>query len=122
MATILIADDSPSAVLLLRRILQPLGHEIKVATDGAEAERALFVDGEPPDLAILDIIMPHKNGFELCRALKADPRTARVPVVLVTWMDRQADRFWGLKQGADEYLPKPVDAERLIERVRALLP
>ncbi len=119
MATILIADDSPSAVLLLRRILQPLGHEIVTAADGAEAARAI-ADG-PPDLVILDVVMPRKNGFELCRSLKSDPRTARIPVFLVTSMDREADRFWGLKQGADEYLCKPVDADRLVEKVRSRL-
>jgi twitching motility two-component system response regulator PilH len=119
MATILIADDSPSAVLLLRRILQPLGHDIVTAADGAEAAQAIA--DAPPDLVILDVVMPRKNGFELCRSLKSDPRTARIPVFLVTSMDREADRFWGLKQGADEYLCKPVDPDRLVEKVRSVL-
>jgi len=119
MATILIADDSPSALLLLARILSPLGHHIVQAADGAEAARAIA--DAPPDLVILDVVMPEKNGFELCRSLKSDPRTARIPVFLVTSMDREADRFWGLKQGADEYLCKPVDADRLVEKVRSRL-
>jgi twitching motility two-component system response regulator PilH len=118
MATILIADDSPTAVAVLRRILAPLGHRIVVAADGEEAARALH---GRPDLVILDVVMPKKNGFELCRALKANPDTARIPVFFVTSMTRQADRFWGLKQGADEYLPKPVDAGELLAKVRARL-
>jgi twitching motility two-component system response regulator PilH len=117
-ATILIADDSPTAVALLRRILAPLGHAIVVASDGAEAACALAAR---PDLVILDVIMPKKNGFELCRAMKANPDTAGIPVFFVTSMDRAADRFWGLKQGADEYLCKPVDAGELVAKVRARL-
>jgi twitching motility two-component system response regulator PilH len=120
-ATILIADDSPSAVLLLQRILSPLGHRIVTARDGGEAARAIAEAEALPDLVILDVVMPVQNGFELCRSLKSDPRTARIPIFLVTSMDREADRFWGLKQGADEYLCKPVDAERLVEKVREKL-
>jgi DNA-binding response OmpR family regulator len=119
MATILIADDSPTAVAVLRRMLAPLGHAILVANDGEEAARAV-VD-EKPDLVILDIVMPKQNGFELCRAIKANPKTASIPVFLVTSMAREPDRYWGLRQGADEYLPKPVDEKTLVEKVRARL-
>ena len=120
MATILIADDSPTAVTLLRRILAPLGHHIVVANDGDEAARAV-VDG-PPDLIILDVVMPKQNGFELCRTFKANPATASIPVFLVTSMTREPDRYWGLRQGADEYMTKPVDAQLLVDKVRARLP
>jgi twitching motility two-component system response regulator PilH len=120
MATILIADDSPSAVTILRRILSPLGHAIVVASDGDEAARAV-VDGRP-DLIILDVVMPKQNGFELCRTIKSNPATASIPIFLVTSMTREPDRFWGLRQGADEYLAKPVDPDVLVEKVRARLP
>ena len=120
MAVILIADDSQTALLQLRRILEPLGHLIVTAADGEEAARALAKEA-PPDLAILDVVMPEPNGFELCRSLKADPRTQTMPVFLLTSMTREADRFWGLKQGADEYLTKPIDAPLLVEKVRARL-
>ena len=119
MAKILIAEDSPTAVALLRRALAPLGHELVVVTDGDEASRALAT--ARPDLVILDVVMPKQNGFELCRALKADPSTAKIPVFFVTSMDREADRWWGLKQGADEYIVKPIDAGALVEKVRARL-
>ena len=120
MATILIADDSPTAVTLLRRILAPLGHRIVVASDGDQAARAM-IEG-PPDLVILDVVMPKQNGFELCRNIKANPATASIPVFLVTSMTREPDRYWGLRQGADEYLNKPVDPDVLVRKVRARLP
>jgi twitching motility two-component system response regulator PilH len=119
MATILIADDSPTALTLLERILSPLGHRIVTVADGEQAQRVLAES--PPDLVILDVVMPKLNGFELCRALKADPATASIPIFFVTSMDREADRWWGLKQGADEYIMKPVDAGQLVEKVRARL-
>jgi CheY-like chemotaxis protein len=120
MGTILIADDSPTAIAVLRRILEPLGHRIITANDGEEAARAVAGEGAL-DLVILDIIMPKQNGFELCRLIKSNPRTAAIPVFLVTSMAREPDRYWGLRQGADEYLPKPVDPELLVEKVRARL-
>jgi twitching motility two-component system response regulator PilH len=121
MATILIADDSPTAVLQLKRMLEPLGHVIVVARDGREAARAFTEPSGRPDLALLDVVMPQPNGFELCRALKGNPATQHIPVFLVTSMTRDTDRYWGLKQGADEYLVKPVDEHQLREKVRARL-
>jgi twitching motility two-component system response regulator PilH len=119
-ATILIADDSPTARALLCRILEPLGHTLLAACDGEETLRAI---GEShPDLVILDVVMPKQNGFELCRAIRADPTTREIPIFFVTSMDREADRWWGLKQGADEYFAKPFDAGALLEKVRARLP
>jgi twitching motility two-component system response regulator PilH len=118
-ATILIADDSPTAIALLTRILRPLGHRLVVATDGESAARE--VAQVRPDLVILDVVMPKQNGFELTRALKRNPTTARIPIFLVTSMNREADRYWGLKQGADEFFAKPFDAELLVEAVRARL-
>jgi twitching motility two-component system response regulator PilH len=121
MATILIADDSPTAVLQLKRMLEPLGHVIVVARDGREAARVLGEPASRPDLALLDVVMPQPNGFELCRAVKGNPATQHIPVFLVTSMTRDTDRYWGLKQGADEYLMKPVDEHQLREKVRARL-
>lgn len=119
MAKILIADDSPTALAHLRRELEPLGHEIVEAADG-EAARGKLEDGET-DLLILDIIMPKLNGFQLCRDIRADPQLRRLPIIVVTAMERESDRYWGLKQGADDYLVKPVDGDTLRDKVRALL-
>ena len=119
MATILIADDSPTALAMLKRELAPLGHEIREARDGDEVQSAL--DEVTPDLLILDIIMPKVNGFQLCRAIRADPSRRSLPIIVVTAMERQSDRYWGLKQGADEFFVKPVDGDVLRDKVRSLL-
>ncbi len=120
MAKILIAEDSPTAVELIKRTLNPLGHQIVIANDGENAER-LILD-EKPDLIILDIIMPRMNGFQLCRSLRSNPGFKDLPIIMITSMDRESDRYWGLKQGASEYLVKPVDPNLLLERVKAYLP
>ncbi len=119
MAKILIADDSPTAAALLQRMLAPLGHTILLVSDGEEAVRR--IQHEHPDLVILDIIMPKMNGFQLCRTIRSDPELKDLPIIVVTSMDRESDRYWGLKQGADEYLVKPVDASVLQDKVRHYL-
>lgn len=116
---ILIADDSATAIAVLTRALSPLGYELIVAQDGEEAAR-LAVE-EAPDLLILDVIMPKMHGFQLCRALREHPVTRSVPILFVTAVDRDSDRFWGLQQGANEYLVKPVDAGVLVDKVKAYL-
>ena len=116
MAKILIAEDSATAAAVLKKALAPLGHTILVASDGEEAERQITL--EQPDLVILDIIMPKLNGFQLCRNIRSNPSLSRLKVIMVTSMDRESDRYWGLKQGADEYLTKPVDVEELMSKVR----
>ncbi len=120
MAKILIAEDSATAVELIKRTLSPLGHQIVIANDGENAER-LILD-EKPDLIILDIIMPRMNGFQLCRSLRSNPGFKDLPIIMITSMDRESDRYWGLKQGASEYLVKPVDPNLLLDRVKAYLP
>ncbi len=119
MAKILIAEDSATAAMLLSRALAPLGHQVTVARDGAEAEQRIQADH--PDLVILDIIMPRVNGFQICRAIRSDPHTAETPIIIVTAMDREADRYWGLKQGANEYFIKPVNTETLTAAVTRYL-
>lgn len=120
MAKILIAEDSATAVELIKRTLSTLGHQIVVASDGENAERLILE--ERPDLLILDIIMPRMNGFQLCRSLRSNPAFKDLPIIMITSMDRESDRYWGLKQGASEYLVKPVDPNILLERVKAYLP
>lgn len=119
MAHILIADDSPTATALLRKALAPLGHTISTVSDGEEARHSL--QQAPPDLVILDVVMPKLNGFELCRSIRQDPRYQGMPIIVVSAMDRDSDRFWGLKQGADVYLTKPFSAQELQETVSRYL-
>jgi twitching motility two-component system response regulator PilH len=118
-AKILIADDSRAEVELFRRSLCEHGHEIIAAEDGISAEQ-LAID-ENPDLLILDVIMPKKNGFQVCRDLKANPATSRMPIIIVTSKGEDADVFWGRRQGADEYLIKPFQVSALLEAVARLL-
>lgn len=119
MAKILIAEDSATAAAILSRALAPLGHTILVATDGEEAERQILQ--EHPDLVILDIIMPKVNGFQLCRSIRSNPKIKDLPIIVVSSMDRESDRYWGMKQGADEYMVKPVDPDELMDKVRQYL-
>ncbi len=119
MAKILIAEDSPTAAEMLRRTIVPLGHDVVMANDGQNAEA--LIRKEKPDLVILDIIMPKINGFQLCRSLRADPEFKDLPILVITSMDRESDRYWGMKQGANEYLVKPVDQKVLVEKIQVYL-
>lgn len=119
MATILIVDDSPTEVHVLRGILERNGHSVVVAEcgeDGVEAAR-----NKKPDLILMDVVMPGLNGFQATRQLNRDPATQNIPVILVTTKDQETDRAWGLRQGAKEYIVKPVSADELIQKVVRLL-
>ncbi len=117
--TIIIADDSPTELRIFQKALAPLGHTVLTAVDGEEAERMVRL--APPDLLILDVVMPGKNGFALCRDLKRDPGFATIPIIIVTSKDQQADQIWGRRQGADEYLVKPFSPEDLVAAAVRLL-
>jgi twitching motility two-component system response regulator PilH len=118
-ARILIADDSNTQVQYLRQILTPLGHEILVASDGEDAEAKCLE--QRPDLVILDIVMPKRNGFQVTRAIRQHPGMQSLPILVVTSMSRDSDRYWGLKQGANAYLNKPFDPQVLVSTVQKLL-
>jgi len=116
---ILIADDNEDVVLLLRTYLRPLDCEILVATDGEEA--LTVAQARLPDLVLLDVMMPKRSGWEVCQTLKSLPRTAHIPVVLVTGRGDVKDRLTGLQVGADDYLVKPFDRNEVVKRIQALL-
>ena len=119
MARILIVDDSPSQLLGIQRIVEKLGHQILTATDGAagvETARA-----ELPDLVLMDVVMPNLNGFQATRTLARDEATRHIPVILVTTKDQESDKVWGMRQGAFDYLIKPVAEGDLIDKVKAAL-
>ncbi len=105
MSKILVVDDSPTALKAITDALTGTGHRIITATDGNEALQK--VAQEHPDLILLDVVMPGKNGFQVCRQLKMDLSTKDIKIILVTSKNQPSDRFWGLKQGADAYITKP---------------
>jgi twitching motility two-component system response regulator PilH len=117
-SNILVVDDSPTAVKLISGALTQAGFQVRTAADG---EQALALAREaPPDVVVLDIILPKQNGYEVCRRLKQDERTAAAKVVLLSSKTHAADRQWGLRQGADAYLTKPVQPQELMACIEAL--
>ncbi|HTG00771.1 MAG TPA: response regulator [Nitrospirota bacterium] len=116
MAKILIADDSLAELQIFQQALQSTGHSITTVMDGEAAEEKLKT--EKVDLIILDVIMPKKNGFQVCRDIKTNDKLKNIPVIMVTSKDQESDKFWGMKQGADEYLTKPFKPEDLLRAVK----
>jgi len=116
MAKILIADDSLAELQIFQQALSPTGHTIVTVMDGEAAEEK--VRSEKIDLIILDVIMPKKNGFQVCRDIKSNDQFKNIPVIMVTSKDQESDKFWGMKQGADEYLTKPFKPEDLLKTVK----
>ena len=94
-------------------------HQVRTATDGDQAIK--LADEEAPDLVVLDVVMPRKNGFQVCRQLKMKSGTKDVKVLILTSKNQETDRFWALKQGADLYMTKPFDARTLLTNVESLL-
>jgi twitching motility two-component system response regulator PilH len=118
-ATILIVDDSPTAQRLIRQSVEAGGYRALTASDGDEAiEVALR---ERPDLIVLDIILPKKNGFQVCRSLKAYSETSGIKVVLLSSKNHEMDILWGKRQGADGYLTKPFEPEQLLACIESAL-
>jgi twitching motility two-component system response regulator PilH len=117
--TILVVDDSPTALRLAAAPLRAQGYRVLTAVDGEQALEAALRDR--PDLIVLDIILPKKNGFQVCRQLKSTPETQDIKIVLLSSKSQSSDRFWGIQQGADRYITKPFADDELLAGVRELL-
>lgn len=120
MTRVLIVDDSPTEIHVLKTILEKHGYEVvsaESAETGIDAAKA-----HKPDLVLMDIVMPGMNGFQATRKLTTDPETASIPVIIVTTKDQETDRVWGMRQGAKDYLTKPVAESELMEKITAALP
>jgi DNA-binding response OmpR family regulator len=118
-ASILIADDEPNIVLSLRFLLNQAGFRVRVAEDGEAALRAIAE--EPPDLILLDIMIPKRDGYDVCQAVRANPAWSNVRILMLTAKGRDVERTKGLALGADDYVTKPFSTRELVDRVRHLL-
>jgi len=118
-STILVVDDSPTEIHIFRKILEKQGYRIIVAKDGQEGIDMAVQ--HRPDLIVMDVVMPVLNGFQATRQLKNNEATAHIPVIMVTTKDQQTDINWGMRQGANEYMVKPVSPAELLTKIRNLL-
>lgn len=118
--TVLIIDDSLSSCQFMALALEKVGYRVMYATDGYEGLKKAFREG--PHCVVLDVILPGISGFEVCRQLRASDPSHRLPIILVSTKNTPVDRSWGLRQGADQYLPKPFTEEALVQVVRDVLP
>jgi twitching motility two-component system response regulator PilH len=114
---ILVVDDSKTELHHLSDILGKRGYSVRTAENGEEAMRRLAED--KPDLILMDVVMPGQNGFQLTRAITRDPRFSDVPVIMCTSKNQETDKVWGMRQGARDYIVKPVNADELISKIKA---
>jgi len=114
---ILLVDDSKTELHVLSELLTKKGYKVRTAENGEEALKRL--QEEKPDLILMDVVMPGQNGFQLTRAITRDPEFANVPVIICTSKNQETDRVWGMRQGARDYVVKPVNPEELLAKIKA---
>ena len=119
MARILVVDDSPTEMFRFKEILNKHGFEVLEATNGADG--VTMAQAELPDLVLMDVVMPGMNGFQATRQISKGKDTQHIPVVIVSTKDQATDRVWGKRQGACDYLTKPIDEQQLIDVIKQLL-
>ena len=115
---VLVVDDSKTELMFMRDLLQKNGFSVKTAENAEDAFRRLAE--EKPDLILMDVVMPGQNGFQLTRAITRDPLYADVPIIMCTSKNQETDRVWGMRQGARDYITKPVDQDELLAKIKAL--
>jgi len=119
MNTVLVVEDGLTDMEIISRYLQQAGYSVISATSSEEAQDK--IDKNKPDLIFLDVILPGKSGFEICRELKNNPNTSKIPVVFCSTKNSDVDKIWGNMLGADGYLSKPIDREELVVVLKRLL-
>jgi two-component system, chemotaxis family, response regulator PixH len=119
MSTVLVVDDLMTDLHIASSSLQLAGFTVVTAANEKEAK--VKIAAQQPDLIVLDVVLPDRSGFELCRDLKEETSTKNIPIVLCSTKGSKMDKYWGMQQGADAYLAKPLDGEELVEAVRKLL-
>jgi len=115
---VLVVDDSPTERYFLTDILVKNGFSVSTAENGEEA--LAKVKADKPQLILMDVVMPGQNGFQITRAIAKDPETQHVPIIICTSKGQETDRIWGLRQGARDYIVKPVDPQELLSKIAAL--
>jgi len=115
MPKVMVVDDAYSELQVIETILRSAGYDVLTYLDGDQLEEKIAK--ERPDVVLLDIVMPKRNGYELLRALKRNQQTRATPVVLVSSKNQESDRAWGKRQGADDYLVKPFTSDQLLTTV-----
>ncbi len=116
MGKVMVVDDAYSELQVIESILRAAGHDVVSYLDGEQLEDKIAT--ERPDLVLLDIVLPKRNGFDVLRGVRRDTRTRETRVVVVSSRNQESDRAWGLKQGADEYVCKPFTADQLLSAIR----
>lgn len=116
MPRVLIVDDSPTETYKFREILEKHGFDILTADNGADG--VALARQEQPDVVLMDVVMPGLNGFQATRQLHKNAETQTIPVIIVTTKDQETDKVWGRRQGAKDYLTKPVDEQKLLDTIK----
>ncbi|RKZ57787.1 MAG: response regulator [Gammaproteobacteria bacterium] len=119
MARVMIVDDSPTEVHVLTTMLTKNGHEVITASSGEDGVE--MAKTEKPDLILMDVVMPGMNGFQATRQISKSDETSSIPVIMVTTKDQETDKVWAMRQGAKDYIVKPVQEKALIEHVNMIL-
>jgi twitching motility two-component system response regulator PilH len=114
---ILVVDDSKTELHHLSEVLKKGGYSVRTAENGDETMRRLAE--EKPDMILMDVVMPGQNGFQLTRAITRDPRYSDVPVIMCTSKSQETDKVWGMRQGARDYIVKPINGDELIAKIKA---
>jgi twitching motility two-component system response regulator PilH len=115
---ILIVDDSPTERHVLNDMLTKAGYEVVTSDNGEDA--ILKAKSQKPDLILMDVVMPGLNGFQATRAISRDPETRSIPIILCTSKSQETDKIWGMRQGARDYIVKPVNRDELLEKIAAI--
>lgn len=119
MSTVLIVDDSPTEVHVFKSWLEKQSFKVMTAENGEQG--LAKAKAEKPDAIIMDVVMPGMSGFQATRQLSKDPETGDIPVVIVTTKDQETDKIWGMRQGAVDYLVKPVNEDQLIAKLKEVI-
>jgi twitching motility two-component system response regulator PilH len=115
---VLVVDDSKTELLFLTGLLQKNGMSVRTAENAEETFRRL--EEAKPDLILMDVVMPGQNGFQLTRAITRNPLYSDIPIIMCTSKNQETDRVWGMRQGARDYIAKPVDPHELRAKIKAL--